>query len=42
MIKKKQGYLYGGTNEGSYWCPQCKRSHHKLSVIGKKHKIYSQ
>ena len=40
MDEKKEGYMYGGSDEGSYWCPECMQSHHKLSWIGKFHKKF--
>ena len=40
-MKKKEGYMYGGSDEGSYWCPKCRYSHHKLSELGKAHRKYS-
>ena len=29
--------MYGGSDEGSYWCSECKRAHHKLSAVGLEH-----
>ncbi len=39
--KKSEGYMYGGSDEGSYWCSECMCSHHKLSKLGKAHRRYS-
>ncbi len=37
---KKEGYMYGGTDEGSYYCQACDMAHHKLSCLGQKHLIH--
>ena len=40
--KKSEGYMYGGSDEGSYWCQLCMKSHHKLSWLGQKHLVHKQ
>ncbi len=40
--KKSEGYMYGGSDCGSYFCRKCGRGHHKLSELGKEHKVYSR
>ncbi|GAH44123.1 unnamed protein product [marine sediment metagenome] len=40
--KKKQGYMHGGMTEGSYYCPKCKKAHHKHSMLGKSHSKYKR
>ncbi len=38
MVRKKsEGYMYGGSDEGSYWCSKCKKAHHKISAVGLEH-----
>ena len=39
---KEEGYKYGGSDTAQYYCPVCKRTHNKLSKIGKEHWKYRQ
>ena len=34
---KKEGYMFGGSGPGSFWCAKCQKAHHKLSKIGEEH-----
>ena len=40
--KKSDGYMYGGSGPGSYYCRKCKGPHHKLSGIGKVHRKFKR
>jgi len=40
--KNKEGYMYGGLDEGSFFCTRCKKGHHKLSAIGKAHREFTR
>ncbi len=35
--KKSEGYMYGGLDDGSYFCRKCCRGHHKISGVGLEH-----
>ena len=37
LAKGKEGYMYGVSGQGSYWCSKCGLAHHNLRGIGKIH-----
>ena len=42
VIKKKEGYLHGGTKTPQYYCYVCKHAHTRHSKIGKLHLKYER
>ena len=35
--KKSEGYMYGGLDEGSYFCRRCGKGHHTIRGVGWEH-----